>query len=155
MSRLAGAVCLITTSDAGGYHGFTASSVCSVTDDPPTLLVCMNRNVRSRETLLASKVVGVNVLAGHQHELANAFASASMTMEQRFAGGGWQPGATGAPLLAGAAVSFDCRLSESAEVGTHSVLFCEIMQVAFGAVDETLLWLDRNYHRLPLRRVQI
>ena len=47
MSLLTTAVNVVTTAGATGVHGFTASAVCSVTDTPPTLLVCMNQTSRS------------------------------------------------------------------------------------------------------------
>ena len=62
MSRLGAAVNIITTRDETGPHGFTASAVCSVTDAPPTLLVCVNRNVRSRSTITVGGALCINTL---------------------------------------------------------------------------------------------
>ena len=152
MSRLGAAVTLIATDGPAGRHGFTASAVCSVTDTPPTLLICMNRSVSSHADFMANGVLSVNVLAGAHEMLSNTFANRSVSMSDRFGATTWSAGLTGAPLLHGAAASFDCRISEVSEIGTHSVLFCEIRQIVLGdAVPDALLWCSRGYHRLPLR----
>lgn len=62
MSLLTTAVNVITTEGEDGMHGFTASAVCSVTDTPPTLLVCMNQSSRSHTHFVDNKILSVNVL---------------------------------------------------------------------------------------------
>jgi len=54
MARFGAAVSVITTDGPAGRAGFTASAVCSVTDDPPTLLVCMNRGSERHAVFLAT-----------------------------------------------------------------------------------------------------
>jgi Conserved protein/domain typically associated with flavoprotein oxygenases, DIM6/NTAB family len=61
MALLGGAVSVITTDGPAGRFGFTASAVCSVTDSPPTLLVCMNRSSYSNEQFKANGALCVNV----------------------------------------------------------------------------------------------
>lgn len=147
MSRLGAAVTVLTTDGPAGRHGMTASAVCSVTDTPPTLLVCVNRSNRSHAAFRANGVICVNVLAGRHRELSGLFSRPGAA--DRFAGTGWTSGATGAPVLKDAAVSFDCRISACHEEGTHSVLFCavEAMEMGPGA-PEGLIWFGRDYHHL-------
>ena len=57
MSLLTTAVNVVTTKGVSGAHGFTASAVCSVTDTPPTLLVCMNQTSRSHAYLIYNKTI--------------------------------------------------------------------------------------------------
>ncbi len=66
MSLLTSAVNVVTTMGDSGRHGFTASAVCSVTDTPPTLLVCMNKSSRSHINFVENKVLCVNVLSADQ-----------------------------------------------------------------------------------------
>ena len=74
----------------------------------------------------------------------------SLDMDARFAQGIWQPGSSGAPRLTGAHASFDCRIAEVHEVGTHSVLFCNVTGLAIGTEDShALIWLARGYRRVP------
>ena len=148
MSRLGAAVNIITTAAVAAPTGFTASAVCSVTDDPPTLLICVNRKSRSRGEIAVGAGICVNTLAAHQQALATAFAG-PIDMEERFTQGSWTKLITGAPVLEEAAASFDCRISSIVEVGTHSVLFCEVEAIHMGDPREGLAYFGRAYHALP------
>lgn len=147
MSRLGAAVNVITTASAGERHGFTASAVCSVTDEPPTLLVCMNRGSSSREAFFVGAPLCVNTLTGEQQAISAAFAS-GVEMEQRFLGARWSTLVTGAPVLERANVVFDGRVANIVEVGTHSVLFCEVEAVRLGDAAHGLIYFNRSYHDL-------
>ena len=70
----------------------------------------------------------MNTLAGAQRDLSNLFGGKT-PMAERFAAAQWSTGVTGSPLLDGATVSFDCRISHSASVGTHDILYCEVLAV--------------------------
>ena len=69
MARLGAAVHVVTTAGPAGRHGFTASAVTSVTDDPPTLLVCQNRASDANPAFKANGVLCVNTLAAAQEHL--------------------------------------------------------------------------------------
>ena len=148
MSRLGAAVNVITLAAESGPTGFTASAVCSVTDQPPTLLICINRNSRSRSEIKLGAGICVNTLASHQQALSTAFAG-PLEMQERFAHGHWIRLVTGAPVLEEAVASFDCHVSNIVEVGTHSVLFCEVGAVHMGDPREGLAYFARAYHVLP------
>jgi flavin reductase len=148
MARLGAAVNVVTTDGAAGRAGFTASAVCSVTDDPPTLLVCLNRSSRGAAQFKANGVLCVNTLAVGQQALADAFAGkGGLDSDGRFAMARWTRLATGAPVLEEAAVvAFDCRIAEVVEKGTHSVLFAEIQAIRQGGPAGALIWYGRDYH---------
>jgi flavin reductase len=148
MARLGAAVSVVTTDGPAGRSGFTASAVCSVTDDPPTLLVCMNRASDRNVVFKANRVLCVNTLAAGHEELSAVFAGRTDDMDERFAEGTWYTLATGAPVLEGAVASFDCRITQVVEVGTHSVFFCEAAAIATSARHEGLIYFGRSYHRI-------
>lgn len=150
MARLGAAVNIITTGGPAGRGGFTASAVCSVTDEPPTLLVCMNRGATAAPRLKENGTVCVNVVAAGQQEAAMVFAGATKcTMEERFESGTWATLATGAPVLQGSVVSFDCRVTEIVEKGTHCVIFAEVAGIQQGSAHEHgLIYFGRDYHRV-------
>ena len=151
MARLGAAVSVITTDGPAGRTGFTASAVCSVTDTPPTLLVCMNRGSTSNEAFKANAVLCVNTLAASQEALSPLFAGfEDMPMADRFEAATWTTLATGSPVLAGAVVSFDCRIAQVTEVGTHSVVFCEVQAIQAGPAHEGLIYFGRSYHRITV-----
>lgn len=148
MARLPGGVNIITSAGANGWCGFTASAVCSVTDDPPTLMVCMNRNSQSYEAISSSGVLCVNTVSPPHEELSMRFAGANgvKDMKQRFAGAAWMTLVTGAPVLADANVAFDCRVVSQVEIGTHDALFCEVLAVREAGTCEGLVYFGRRFH---------
>ncbi|WP_349295102.1 flavin reductase (plasmid) [Thioclava sp. 'Guangxiensis'] len=149
MSRLGASVTVLTTDGPAGRHGMTASAVCSVTDTPPTLLVCVNRSNRSHDMFVQNGTLCVNVLGGQHRDLSGRFARSGL--EDRFEGTLWSTHATGAPVLGDAVAAFDCVISARQEVGTHSVFFCEIrdIELAEGPC-ETLVWCNRDFHQLAM-----
>jgi flavin reductase len=149
MARLGAAVNVITTNGPGGRAGFTASAVCSITDTPPTLLVCANRSNDSYPAMKANSVLCVNTLAGAHEELSPVFAGMTdHTMAARFEGAMWHTLLTGAPVLDGALVAFDCRIAQIVEVGTHDVFICTVEAVEVGQMHEGLIYYARGYHRV-------
>lgn len=150
MAKLATAVHLVTTDGKAGRHGFTASAVCSVTDSPPTLLVCMNQHIRFYDNFVKNGVLMVNTLSAYQDELSNVFAS-PLSSDERFAHGDWGVLATGAPLLNTALINFDCVIDKIEPVGTHGVMICKIVAIRQNSDDEALVYFDRHYHKVGRR----
>lgn len=151
MARLGAAVSVITSDGPAGRCAFTASAVCSVTDDPPTLLVCMNRGSDFNEAFKANAVLCVNTLAAAQEILSPIFAGFTHhTMAERFDQADWVTLATGAPVLTDAVVSFDCRIAQTSEVGTHNVFFCEVEAIQVSNAHEGLIYFGRSYHRITV-----
>ena len=145
MARLAAAVNVVTTDGPAGRGGFTASAVCSVTDDPPTLIVCVNLASRQNEIIRTNRTLCVNTLALGQTDIATLFSTKELPIEQRFAAGAWSTLVTGSPVLEGALAAFDCKVVERLERGTHSVIFCEVQAVRARPEGEPLIYFDRQY----------
>ncbi|SEU00598.1 NADH-dependent FMN reductase RutF [Variovorax sp. OV084] len=147
MARLGAAVNIITTDGPAGRAGFTASAVCSVTDEPPTLLVCLNRSASVYPAFKTNGVLCVNVLAAG-HQSLSALFGGKTPMDERFAAGQWSRKMTGSPMLDDAAVSFDCRMVHATSAGTHDVLFCEAVAIVIGGATQGLIYFDRRYHEI-------
>ncbi|ELY2494371.1 NADH-dependent FMN reductase RutF [Cronobacter sakazakii] len=147
MSRLGAAVNIVTTDGPAGMAGFTASAVCSVTDSPPTLLVCLNRNASVWPVFQANGQLCVNTLAAGHEALSGLFGGKT-PMEERFAAARWHRGVTGSPKLDGAVVSFDCRVEQVVLVSTHDVLLCRVLEISRNDDTHGLVWFDRRYHAL-------
>ena len=147
MARLATAVNVVTSDGPAGRGGFTASAVCSVTDEPPTLLVCVNLSSRQADILRGNGVLCVNTLAYGQAEIAARFSTRDLTVEKRFEGAHWSSLATGAPVLQGALAAFDCRIVERLERRTHAVILCEV-EAARTEAGRALVYFDRGFRRL-------
>lgn len=148
MALLGGAVSVITTNGPAGRFGFTASAVCSVTDAPPTLLVCMNRASASNLHFKHNGVLCVNVLSAEHQHLSGAFANKVLSMDERFATTNWTTLESGSPAMDEALVSFDCRIAQVHEVGSHSIFYGEILHIRQGGADEGLVYFNRAYHKL-------
>ncbi|MBY4886904.1 pyrimidine utilization flavin reductase protein F [Pantoea sp. DY-15] len=147
MACLGAAVNIITTDGPAGRAGFTASAVCSVTDAPPTLLVCLNRSASVWPIFRDNGYLCVNTLAAGHEDLSTLFGGKT-PMAERFAAADWHTLASGSPLLDGALVSFDCKVAQVVSVGTHDILFCEVQALERNDETHGLAWFDRGYHHL-------
>jgi flavin reductase (NADH) len=149
MASLAAAVNVITTDGPRGRCGITASAVCSVTDAPPTMLVCINQSSYVHDILQGNKQVCINVLGARGQDIARLFAGMTgCSMEERFAQSAWRPGRLAVPVLADAIASLEGTVCESKTVGSHSVLFVRIEHIASHDEDEGLIYFGRQFHRL-------
>ncbi|ALA16245.1 MULTISPECIES: flavin reductase [Chelatococcus] len=149
MSRVPGAVHVVTTAGPAGRMGFTATSVAPVSDAPPTVLVCLNRASQVLPVLEANGVFCVNTLAGGEGPLADVFAGRTgLFGAERFRSGGWTRLETGAPALVTARAAMDCRLTETIDAATHRILIGEVRALAIGAEGDSLVYKGRRYHAL-------
>ncbi len=149
MARMGAAVNIITTTGPDGDTGITVSAVCSVTDNPATVLVCINRSSRQYDIFKAAGIICVNVLAPEHEELSPIFAGkGDLPMAERFTHGTWIRLATGAPVLESATASLDCKVSQSVDVGTHTVFFCAVQAIHLGPTGSGLVYQGRAYHQI-------
>jgi flavin reductase len=149
MARLGAAVHVITSDGIGGKAGIAASAVCSVTDTPPTLLVCVNRQSSAHDALVKNGVLCVNTLSASHEALSRRF-GAGVSVDERFAGAAWSTLKTGSPVLEDALVAFDCKVVDTVCKGTHSVFYCEVQEVKLNEGEEAvgLFYFNRRYHGL-------
>jgi flavin reductase (DIM6/NTAB) family NADH-FMN oxidoreductase RutF len=146
MSRLGAAVHIVTSAGPAGKTGFTATAVCSVSDQPATLLVCLNRRAKSAPLLTQNGVFCVNTLGAAEEKLADMFAGRSgVHLDERFNVGEWTTLKTGSPVLASAVIAFDCRTIEIKAVASHNVVFGAIEAVRLGPSGPALVYHDRIY----------
>lgn len=149
MARVCAPVNVITTKGPAGRGGFTATAMCSVTDEPPTLLVCMNSRSAQATMFVENERFCVNVLTGEHRDLASSFAGNQQDMELRYAGAEWMDFPSGNQALADAIVSFDCRLVEARLVGTHHIFIGEVVGIRSRKDGHALLYFDRNFVHVP------
>lgn len=146
MRHLAGGVAIIATEHKGGRAGLAATAVCSVSADPPTLLVCINSGASAHEPIRASGRFSVNLLASGQNSIARCFSGETgLKGEERFTVGEWSPLVTGAPVLEGALVSFDCHVTEVVRMATHSVFFGAVAGIAARSTTRPLIYAHGTY----------
>jgi len=148
MRRLAAGVSLITTVNQGVRHGLVATAVSSVTADPPTLLVCINKNASAHGHVSEAGIFCVNILSDSHEEVAGRFSS-PVDRDKRFEHGEWQTLRTGAPALVNSMVSFDCEVRQVVPYQSHTIFLAEIVSVELWAeANRPLVYMDGRYRAL-------
>jgi flavin reductase (DIM6/NTAB) family NADH-FMN oxidoreductase RutF len=148
MANAATGVTVVATDGAAGRVALTVSAMCSVSADPPTVLVSVNRRSPLTSAAATNGVFGVSVLSERQAHVSETFAG-------RPAGGrpydfgcaSWTRGHSGAPLLDGAAATFDCVVVQTMTVGTHIVFAGRVLASRAGG-QVPLTYHHRRYRRL-------
>ncbi len=149
MSRYAGHVQVVTTEWNGVRRGMTATASCSVSDDPPTVLVCVNRTNPKNDPFFESGYFAINTLADTHRTLADAFSGLTgLSEKERFDVGSWDTITTGAPTLSDARAVFDCRVVELKPMSTHTIIFGQVVGLRLGEHRPALIYLDRHYQAL-------
>lgn len=128
MRNLASGVAVITSVQNGQRGGMTATAVCSLSAQPPQLLVCVNRRASTHGLITESRKFCVNLLADRHAPVAAVFASEA-TWDQRFEAGRWISLSTGAPVLSDASAAFDCEVVERIDSATHSIFIGRVVDV--------------------------
>lgn len=124
LGRLAGGVCLVTMRVEGEDHGFTATSVTSLSLSPMLILVCVAQGQRSHALLERAGHFGVCLLDHTQTELGVRFATG--LLEERFQNLDVLRATTGAPLLRDCLGWLDCRIQQILPGGDHSIVIGEV-----------------------------
>ncbi len=143
MRRLASSVCIITTRHDDAPAGLVATAVCSVSADPPMLLVCINQQAQCHGALAQAGRFCVNLLAADQAQLADRFARAHSA--NRFEGLSYDSLTTGAPALTDASIAFDCETVNAVTGGSHTVFFGKIVDLRMHPTAPPLLYFDGRY----------
>ena len=138
MRDVSASVTVVTTDGPAGRHGATVSAFCSVSADPPSLLVCLNASSRVAEAVLKNERFCVNVLREGQQAVANRFAGLDdATLCDRFEGIEFSSDLGGVPVLAGS-TAFSCSVASVVEKGSHFVILGDVDQLQVtGATPQT------------------
>ncbi|WP_161555965.1 flavin reductase family protein [Mangrovicoccus ximenensis] len=124
------AVTVIATGEGDARQGLTASAVCSLSDAPPMILACINRNSKVLPAIRANGCFSANFLTEAQSAVAARFAGMTKVYgAERFAGGAWSRLATGAPVLEDALSVFDCHLDCEHDSPTHAILIGRVAAI--------------------------
>jgi len=148
MRQVAGAVSVVTTRGVDGEpRGVTATAVCSLTVEPPSVIACINRETWVGQLAPQSGNFCVNVLARGQQPVAETFAGRTgLAAADRFQVGAWSDHETGAPVLEDAIASFDCDLDQAVEFATHVILIGRVRKTVGGRSDaEPLIYVDGGF----------
>lgn len=148
MRRVASTVNVITICVDGKPMGITATAMSSLSMDPPSLLVCINRAATLHNSLEDVSHFGVNVLHADQQEIAAMFADRNQH-HLRFAEG-WDLDCARPPLLEAAQAGLICRRIDHHPFGTHSIFIGVVEQVRVRNDIDPLLYLNGHYGRASI-----
>ena len=140
MRRLAATVTIVTNSDAetGRRSGMTATAVTSLSVDPPSLLVCVNRSASMHASFTAGRRFCVNILGEPHAELARSFGG-RVEPELRFTEGEWQEDGA-VPFLADAVAAIFCAVDQLVDYGTHSIVIGRVELVRVREDQQPLIY---------------
>lgn len=146
MRHQAGAVAIIAVGPQGARTGLTATAVCSLSDSPPTILVCVNRNASAHDPISEIGAFSINLLSCKQQGIADAFSGRTgLKGEQRFDDTQWTTLETGAPILREGLATLDCRLSQRVDADTHSIFIGTVVEGAFNTTERPLLYFKGDF----------
>lgn len=127
MRNIASAVYLVTARGAEGDAGMTATAACSLSFDPLSILVCINRSASFFQIVEETGQFVLNVLSRDDAPIAQAFGSPA-GREERFGSGDWYE-LHAMPALRSSLSSLACRVADSKDFGTHRIFMGEVIDV--------------------------
>lgn len=145
LSRFASGITVVTTKDAGGkLHGITVSAFCSVSLDPPLILVCIEKTTGSNIALQHSNAFNVNILSETQSDISEHFAS---LIPDKFDHVDYETGTNGLPVLKNIAASLECSKRAAHDAGDHTIFVGEVDEIS---IDDAfpLVYLHGDYRRV-------
>ena len=149
MRQLASGVCLVTHSVGGERAGMTATAVASLSLDPPTLIVCVNRAASTYAGLRPGAAFGVSVLGADHCEFAERFAGRTGEEgAERFREGRWRVAPNGAPLLWDALAAFACEVDDVVERNTHAIVIGRVKHAVAASGGGALVYWRGGYDQL-------
>ena len=147
MANVAAGVHVITTGGAAGSYGITMTAVTSVTDEPPTLVLCINRKAAIQPILRANGHLCVNVLSAQQQDVAEHFAGITkLTPQERFEQHVWTDGPSGQPQVADALAHLHGRVLQAHDMGSHTVFYVAVEHIHVNSNAEPgVLYFRRHF----------
>jgi flavin reductase (DIM6/NTAB) family NADH-FMN oxidoreductase RutF len=144
MRLVASSVSLVTARDyAGNWHGMAVTSAGSLSLDPPSMMVAINRTSSIHPVILASGYFTLNLMDESHADMLEPFSRSDMR-DRRFVDEAWVPAGLSGPVLMGALCSHICKVAEAHDFGTHTVFFGTIDDVILdqSASEGPILWLN-------------
>ncbi|WP_311269518.1 flavin reductase family protein [Sphingobium sp. WCS2017Hpa-17] len=144
MRRLASGVAIVTATGPEGPVGMAATSITSLTFDPPAVLICVNQSASLHACLSPGCPIGISLLARDQRDVSAAFGGA-VAREARFGVGSWSHDGHGLPILDDAQANLTCTIDSITPYGTHSIVIARVEAVRLSDLVDPLIYQDGAY----------
>ena len=146
MRQLTGGVSVITAGKGRDISGMTVTSVSSLSVDPPSLIVSLNRESSSWPLVKRYGFFGVNILTSDHVDIAERFTGkGGLKGAERFAGAQWTTRASGVPLLADALAAIDCEVEDVVERHSHAIVIGRVLDAAVSVRTAALAYWQGRY----------
>jgi len=156
LSRFASGVTVVTTSGDGAPYGCTVSAFCSVSADPPRILVCLGDKSDTRPQIERSGVFVVHLLGREHAGLGPRFADMLPDVVDPFEGLAHAPGITGCPVLEDCMGWLECRVEAAHPSGTHVIFVGAVEALGVrGGGDDPILYYQRGWRVLAPDPVEV
>lgn len=157
LSRFASGVTVVTTLCDGERHGLTVSAFCSVSAEPPRVLVCLGNDTDSAPLIERSGRFAVHVLGRASAPLGPRFAKMPPhDVGDPFAGLSTSTAESGSPILENCLVWLDCRVAARHAVGDHTIFVGSVTALGRGRDEsEPVLYFDRAWRLLHPRPIDV
>ena len=147
MARVPAGVVVVSARAENGYRGLTASSLVSISADPPLVLVGLEREAATRSAVVEGNAFNVSVLTRSQEFIADRFAGRAPAIDAAWESVPHRLGTNGIPLIEGCAAWLECRLVQVHAAGDHDICVGEVTAATAGSGDPLILW-DRAFWTL-------
>lgn len=146
LRRLAGGVTVVASYGAGDVPcGIVMTAVMSLSFDPPSMLIAINKNASLLPAVLESGLFTINMVSAADEGWCRTFVSADAT--SRFAAADWERHPLGTPVYRGAIAHLVCEVDEAEPFGSHVVIRGLVRDASFGQGTDGLIYLDGRYAR--------
>jgi flavin reductase (DIM6/NTAB) family NADH-FMN oxidoreductase RutF len=148
LAKFASGVTVVTSVDAQGFHGVTVSAFCSLSLDPPLVLICVANFSQSRDLLVVAERFAVNILSRGQTFLAEQFSGQTPLADPTFSRVPHQLSPGGLPLINDAVAWLECRHWAVHDGGDHTIVIGAVEALGLGDQDDPLIHFDRTFTEL-------
>jgi flavin reductase (DIM6/NTAB) family NADH-FMN oxidoreductase RutF len=147
MAAVPAGVVVVSAREKSGWRGLTATSFTSVSVEPPLVLVCLERDARTREAVKSGRAFNVSVLERGQEFIAERFAGRGPLVRGDWEGVPHDVGGNGLPLVRGCVAWFECELHDALAVEDHEIVLGAVGAAGRRGGEPLVLW-DRTFWRL-------
>jgi len=148
LAKFASGVTVVTSVDERGFHGVTVSAFCSLSLEPPLVLVCVANFSQSRDLLMVAERFAVNILSRGQTFLAEQFSGQTPLADPNFSRVPHRLSPGGLPLINDAVAWLECRRWNTHDGGDHTIFIGEVETLGIGEEDDPLIHFDRSFTEL-------
>jgi flavin reductase (DIM6/NTAB) family NADH-FMN oxidoreductase RutF len=117
-------VTVVTAMDGEKPRGLAVNAFSSISLDPPTVMVAVQRTSSTHDCLFRATHLAINVLSSDQLDVVNMFATKA---DDKFAGLAWEPGPFGSPLIERSGAQMEVEIRERLQASTHTVFICRVL----------------------------